>query len=72
MVAVLLLLLLFTAQDECLREESRYHCLQHSISIAKIKLERAEQEKKWQNGEGRMIRDFASYKDLYAVSQLQS
>lgn len=57
-----------TYQDEALREESRYHCLQHLISIAKIRLERAEQEKKWQHGEGRMVRDFASFKDLYAVS----
>ncbi len=59
---------MFSPQDECLREESRYHCLLHLVAIAKIKLERAEQEKRWQAGDGRMIRDFASFKDLYAVS----
>jgi len=54
------------AQDDCLREESRYHYLQNLIGISKIKLERLEQEKKWQSGEGRMMRDFASFKELYA------
>lgn len=35
--------------------------------MAKIKLERANQEKKWQSGDGsRMLRDFQSYKDLYS------
>ena len=50
-----------------MREESRYHYLQNLIFIAKIKLQRAEQEAKWQKGEGRLMRDFASFKDLYAV-----
>lgn len=54
-------------QDEALREESRYHQLNNLIVIAKIKLERCEQEKKWQAGQGRMMRDFASLRDLYAV-----
>ncbi len=67
-MVVNLLFLSSSSQDECLREESRYHCLLHLVAIAKIKLERAEQEKKWQAGDGRMIRDFASFKDLYAVS----
>jgi hypothetical protein len=55
-------------QDECLREESRYHYLQHLGAITRIKLDRAEQEKQWQKGKGRMMRDFASLKDFYAVS----
>lgn len=54
-------------QEDCLREESKFHQLQNLISIAKIRLERCEQEKKWQNGQGRMMRDFASLKELYAV-----
>ena len=54
-------------QEECLREESRYHSLNCLVSIARIKLDRAEQEKKWQEGNGRMLRDFASFKDLYSV-----
>ena len=55
-------------QDECLREESRYHYLQHLSVITRIKLERAEQEQQWQQGKGRMIRDFATLKEFYAVS----
>eukprot|EP01038_Epipyxis_sp_PR26KG_P004215 gene4215-5990_t len=52
-------------QDECLREESKFHYLQNLIFIAKIKLERCDQEKKWQNGHGRMLPDFATLKQLY-------
>jgi len=54
-------------QDECLREESRYHYLQHLIGITKIKIDRAEQEKAWQKGKGRMMRDFAHLKEFYQV-----
>lgn len=54
-------------QEECLREESRYHYLQHLSGITKIKLDRAEQERQWQKGKGRMMRDFASLKEFYAV-----
>lgn len=57
-----------TLQEDCLREESRYHYLTSMISICKIQLERAEQEKRWQAGQGRLVRDFATFKDLYAVS----
>mmetsp|Transcript_11256 Transcript_11256/g.10886 ORF Transcript_11256/g.10886 Transcript_11256/m.10886 type:complete len:562 (+) Transcript_11256:46-1731(+) len=53
-------------QDECLREESRFHLLTSQCNITRIKLERAEQEKKWLAGNGRLLRDFASFKDLYA------
>lgn len=52
-------------QEECMREESRFHYLNSLTSIARIKLDRAEQESKWQSGEGRMMRDFASFKDIY-------
>jgi hypothetical protein len=55
-------------QEECLREESRYHTLNCLLNIAKIRLQRADQEKKWNDGNGRMLRDFASFKELYAVS----
>jgi hypothetical protein len=54
-------------QDDCLREESRYHYLQNLILISQIKLQRAEQEKKWQNNDGRLMRDFSTLRDLYAV-----
>jgi len=52
-------------QEECLREESRYHTLNCLVTNSKIKLQRAEQEKKWNDGHGRMLRDFASFKELY-------
>jgi anion-transporting ArsA/GET3 family ATPase len=52
-------------QEECLREESRYHQLQNLINITKIRYDRCEQEKKWQHGQGRLMRDFASLKELY-------
>jgi intraflagellar transport protein 81 len=55
-------------QEECLREESRYHYLQHLAKIVRIKVDRADQEKNWQSGKGRMLRDFASMKDFYTVS----
>lgn len=55
-------------QEECIREESRYHSLQTTIAMARIKLERADKEKQWRSGSGRMMRDFASFKELYAVS----
>jgi hypothetical protein len=38
--------------------------------MTRTRLQRAEQEKKWNDGNGRMIPDFASFKDLYAVSVL--
>lgn len=56
-----------TLQDEATREESRYHYLNNLIAINKIKLERVEKERKYQLGEGRMLRDFASYDELYTV-----
>jgi intraflagellar transport protein 81 len=59
-------------QEECLREESRYHTLNCLVTLAKIRLQRAEQEKKWNEGNGRMLRDFASFKELYTVSLLLS
>jgi intraflagellar transport protein 81 len=54
-----------TLQDESIREESRYHYLNNLISMNKMKLERAEKERKYQQGDGRMLRDFASFDELY-------
>ena len=48
-------------------EETRFHSLNALVNIARIKLDRADQEKRWQEGNGRMLRDFASFKDLYQV-----
>ena len=47
----------------------RYHYLNNLIAINKIKLERAEKERKYKKGEGRMLRDFASFDELYTVSE---
>lgn len=52
-------------QEDCLREESRFHYLHGLAGIARIRLERCDQEKKWQGGDGRMMRDFGCYRDLY-------
>ena len=52
-------------QDECLREESRYHYLNTLVSIARQKLERADMEKKCQKGERRLMRDWTSLKELF-------
>merc|ERR1711871_920254 len=54
-----------THQDECLREESRYHYLNTLVSIARQKLERADMEKKCQKGERRLMRDWTSLKELF-------
>lgn len=50
-----------------MREESRFHYLNALVGIARVRLERAEQERKWQAGDGRMMRDFSSFKELYTV-----
>lgn len=55
-----------TCQDDCLREETKYHTLTSLIGITRIKISRANDEKNWQAGEGSLMRDFASLKDLYA------
>jgi len=44
--------------------------LQHLIGITRIKIDRAEQEKRWQKGTGRMMRDFAHLKEFYTVRAL--
>merc|ERR1711916_312469 len=49
-----------TFQDECLREESRYHYLNTLVTMANQRLERADSEKKHQQGDGRLMRDFSS------------
>jgi hypothetical protein len=54
-------------QEECLREESRYHYLQHLSTITKIKLDRADYEKQCQKGKAQLMRNFASLKEFYAV-----
>lgn len=53
-------------QQECIREESRFHHLGALTEIANAKLNRVQDELSYQKGEGRLLRDFKSYKDLYS------
>jgi len=52
-------------QEDCLREESRYHYLHCLLGIADAHYERVQQEMKFEKNEGRLLRDFRCYKDLY-------
>lgn len=52
-------------QEDCLREESRYHYLQCMMRIAEAHHERVEQEVEYERGHGRLLRDFRTYKELY-------
>lgn len=52
-------------QEECLREESRFHYINNLINMNKIKLDKADLEEKYQNGKSKFLRDFNSYKELY-------
>lgn len=52
-------------QEDCLREESRYHYLQCMMRIAEAHHERVEQEVEYDRGHGRLLRDFRTYKELY-------
>ncbi|GBG24327.1 Intraflagellar transport protein 81-like [Hondaea fermentalgiana] len=52
-------------QSEAIREESRFHYLHCLTDIANVQLNRVQDELAFQRGEGRLLRDFKSYKDLY-------
>eukprot|EP01138_Halocafeteria_seosinensis_P008786 gb/GECG01008980.1/.p1 GENE.gb/GECG01008980.1/~~gb/GECG01008980.1/.p1 ORF type:complete len:686 (+),score=158.53 gb/GECG01008980.1/:1-2058(+) len=52
-------------QSEMIEEESRYHELKMQIEFAQDRLARAEQEKQYEQGEGRLLRDFATWHDLF-------
>jgi len=52
-------------QQECIREESRFHFLNCLAGIADSQLNRIQNELAYQRGEGRLLRDFKSYRDLY-------
>ena len=52
-------------QDECLREESRYHYLSSLIAIAQGHLDRVQQEVSFERGEKKFMRDWKCYKDMY-------
>merc|ERR1712010_150743 len=50
---------------ECLREESRYHYLNSLSDIADGQLERVREEAKFERGEGRLLRNFKTWRELY-------
>lgn len=52
-------------QAECLDEESRFHVLRAEVEMSRHKLERIKKEGQYQKGEGSLLRDIASWKDLY-------
>lgn len=52
-------------QEECLREESRYHYLNSLSDIADGQLERVREEAKFERGEGRLLRNFKTWRELY-------
>lgn len=53
-------------QEECLREESRYHYLNCLSDIADGQVDRVREEAKFERGEGRLLRDFKTWRELYA------
>lgn len=61
-------------QDDCLREESRYHQLQCLISIEDAKFEKIKHEMDFEQGNGKLLRDFSTFQDLYKhkISQQES
>lgn len=61
-------------QGECLREESRYHYLHALMGILEVHVDKVKQEEKWEAGDGRLLPEFKSYKELYQnkISQQES
>ena len=52
-------------QEECLREESRYHYLNCLEAVANAQLEKVKQEQEYSRGKGKLLRDFKNYTELY-------
>eukprot|EP00501_MAST-03F_sp_TOSAG23-6_P000185 GSMAST32.ASY1.ANO1.188.1 assembled CDS len=52
-------------QEETVQEESRYHHLQCLIAVASFRMERVKQEEKFAKGNGKLLRDFKNYTELY-------
>ena len=61
-------------QDECLREESRYHLLNCMIQKTEVDLKRVRMEDKFSRGDGRLLPDFKTFTEFYQnkISQQQS
>lgn len=52
-------------QDECLQEESRFHYMNAVSKIIQTQQERADQEAKFQKGEGQLMRDFKTWTEFF-------
>lgn len=52
-------------QDDCIQEECKYHTLQCQISIEDAKYEKVQREMEYENGNGRLLRDFETFQNLY-------
>lgn len=52
-------------QNEMVEEESQYHLLKMQAEFAQDRLARADQEKQYEEGQGRLLRDFATWHDLF-------
>ncbi|KAF0696267.1 Aste57867_12965 [Aphanomyces stellatus] len=61
-------------QDDCLREESQFHFLNCQIQIETAKLEKVTQEEEFEKGNGKLLRDFRTFQELYKnkVNQQES
>uniref|UniRef100_A0A7S1XP79 IFT81 calponin homology domain-containing protein n=1 Tax=Phaeomonas parva TaxID=124430 RepID=A0A7S1XP79_9STRA len=52
-------------EAECFQEESKYHYTNNMKAVAEAKWMKVQQEEKWGKGEGRLMRDFQTYMELY-------
>jgi len=59
-------------QEDCLAQESRYHYLQSLIGIIEAQYNKVQQEMEYERGNGRLLRDFPSYKALYQHKIVQA
>ena len=52
-------------QEDLLEAERQYHFLQNMLRISSERLHRADEEQQFRDGEGRLLRDFGTWKELY-------
>ena len=52
-------------EQECLREESRYHCANCAKAVSDAMLLKVQREERCAKGEDRLMRDFSTFRELY-------
>ena len=52
-------------QEEALRQESKYHLLHCKGLLTEVSLEKVREEEDFERSNGKLLRDFQCYKDLY-------